>query len=686
MFLNQNQLAREIVSISRTAVTVAGKPADQHDRNQFLSVTLLRYGLEADLLGHSCLGECLYRRVVHQLVAVDLQYYAEDYKELKMSFLALWQVSPEEFPWREFKRRVSGKIHYKWTLVVLEKMVASSPAAALQWLAFDERLLLTTNKDDISKEIDAYVSFEEDLSGRSYPEDLTDHLSLILSDWLSEFSLGEALPDPTFGPGAVAEWSGRLPQLSKALRCVYDADTVDKLCEFYYCDVDDLIVGKPGKASFQNRIIFVPKNALKHRIISAEPCWLSWLQQGIKRPLYDYVEKHPKMFTWFSDQAKSRELARKGSIDGRYATIDFSSASDAVTKTLVQAVYKRTWIVDPLLLTRSTTALLPDGRIISLEKFAPMGSATCFVTMDLLFLSICELAIRTALGRPGAVGDYVVYGDDVIIRQDAVQQFLNMCDQLGLRVNADKTYCDPTTPHLYREACGIEAMDGADVTPLRYSRFQEPILASGPVDVTWWTSMISLMNRCLVEYHYDQTRSVLVECIKRSIARGDARKRELARSIWEHALRIDRSDYLEGFDGPLAVVVPDGTATNYHCKAGSDWDESNKAKPSYQRNYVLVRAPSLRPVSVRKVVEDAANNGDLEPLRAALHLWDFKAQSRRPTEADNLWHQALKFTLKPGDKYLDYLAGCEGPDTTESLLTSVAGVQALKWVWTRYYP
>lgn len=655
MFMGQLPLAREIGSISRIAVTVAGSPASDHDKNQFLSVTLMRYGLEADLLGKDRIDTCLYRRVVHGIDAVDLRYYAEDYKYLKTQYLSSIQLAPQEESWLCFKRRVAGGIHYKWILAAMAPFY-HSPRACLQWLAFDERLLLDTCKD-ISNEIQAYIDFEATLGQMKYDPVVVDSLSEIVSDWLVGFSLGEEAPDPTFGPGSVADLKGRMPQLEKAASLVYDEATVSKLCEFWDCSVDELIIGKPGKASTVNKIIFRPKNALKHRIISAEPLWLSWLQQAIKRPLYDYVESHPKMFTWFSDQAESRELAMRGSVDGSYATFDFSNASDAITVELVTSVFARTYILDALLLTRSRDARMPDGRLVHLNKFAPMGSATCFVTMDIIVLAICELAIRHALGRPGRRGDYVVYGDDAIIRAEAAGDFAQLSKSLGMTVNADKSYWRTDTPHFYRESCGIEAYDGVDITPYRYSRFQEPLIGGDPTSEQLLTSCISLMNRAYVDYGFQQTRSVVIECFKHTITKcADAAKRRLAQTIWDRLLRVDYSDYLEGFSGPLAVVVPDGTATNYRCC--SRWaDHGRRKDPWFQRLEVKATTREKRVRDPHGVHEDEL-----------LHLWYFKARSDRPSRADDLsewWEPYDSIPLSAG-----------------SLVGSAMGIQSQKWVWS----
>jgi hypothetical protein len=342
------------------------------------------------------------------------------------------------------------------------------------------------------------------------------------------------------------------------------------------------------------------------------------------------------MFTWFSNQETSREYARLGSIDARYATIDFSSASDSVTVPIVAAIFEETEFQELLLDTRSTTALMPDDTIVPLTKFAPMGSATCFAVMDIMFLSICELAVRRSKGRPGRKGDYVVYGDDVTIRADCLEQFLEICSALYLEINREKSY-STQTGMLYRESCGIECLDGRDITPLRYSRFQEPlVVATAPVRRDWWESTVDLMNRCF-SHGLWQTRSVIVELIKLAITRGKKkRKRILSRNIWECTMRIDALDYSRGYDGPMAIVVPDCTATNYRAQVRYNAD--------LQCSEVKVLVPFAKPRDHHEMGPDAE--------QAALYLWYFAALNRPSL---------------PWDASID-ITGC-------------AGTEPDKWVW-----
>jgi hypothetical protein len=404
-----------------------------------------------------------------------------------------------------------------------------------------------------------------------------------------------------------------------------------------------MISGEPEyPGQFVNQIIFVPKNALTRRTISAEPAWLSWLQQAVKELMFSYVETHPKMYTWFSNQEYSRELALKGSIDGSYATIDFSSASDSITVPLVSTLYARTPLRDVLLEVRSRQAKLPDGRVVPLTKYAPMGSATCFATMDIIFLSICERAVRLSLGRTGQKGDYTVYGDDVIIRSDCVDAFKEITYELHLQINEDKSYEYPSGYGVYRESCGIEAYGGVDVTPVRYSRFQDPVIASAPLSSTYWASTVDLMNRLYLTGLY-KTRSVITQIIKFNVTGRRAHK--LSRKIWENILRIDAYDYQKGYDGPIAIITPDGTATNYH--------QRHRLNRALWRVEVRCLVPVAKPVPVDNKCW-LEHHGDCSESQL-LHYWFFLSHTDdRPSSASSFRGSALDGT---------------------------AGTQPDKWVW-----
>lgn len=80
------------------------------------------------------------------------------------------------------------------------------------------------------------------------------------------------------------------------------------------------------------RLQFVPKDAKKYRTIVVEPGLNVLFQQGLGRAIRKRLKKAGVNL---DDQGRNRELARRGSLADHLATIDFSSASDTISKGLL---------------------------------------------------------------------------------------------------------------------------------------------------------------------------------------------------------------------------------------------------------------------------------------------------------------------------------------------------------------
>jgi hypothetical protein len=219
------------------------------------------------------------------------------------------------------------------------------------------------------------------------------------------------------------------------------------------------------------RVVCVPKSILGYRTISMEPSSLMWHQQGCLAALVEYIHKTHQLRQRFvpEDQEPNRNLAWLGSIDGSFATIDLSDASDSVTWPLVQRWFRDTFLYKWMLCTRSTSANLPDGRKLALKKFAPMGSALCFPTESVIFSAIVNCAIRESGGDP-AFSEYRVYGDDIVVEAEFAKAVINRLEANGFRVNTRKSFVDSSADFTFRESCGGEYLNGGDVTPVRLSR------------------------------------------------------------------------------------------------------------------------------------------------------------------------------------------------------------------------
>lgn len=227
------------------------------------------------------------------------------------------------------------------------------------------------------------------------------------------------------------------------------------------------------------RVTHVPKTAKGPRIIAVEPSWRMYIQQGLLRSLVKSIERRglPPRFT---DNTLNRDLARIGSVTQEWSTIDLTSASDMVSATLVSDLLSgRPDFRSALFACRSPQALLPRGDIHPLNKFASMGSATCFPIESMVFAAVAVYAMapRDKRGRISlpidrkVVGQVTVYGDDIIVPTTAYVAVTDALTQFGFSVNRKKSF----SSGFFRESCGGDYYAGHDVS---YVKLRRPLAFS----------------------------------------------------------------------------------------------------------------------------------------------------------------------------------------------------------------
>jgi hypothetical protein len=247
------------------------------------------------------------------------------------------------------------------------------------------------------------------------------------------------------------------------------------------------------------RVCLVPKDSRGPRVISCEPAAMMFIQQGLMRKLYKTIESHPitRGHVNFSDQSINQLMARLGSLSNELATIDLKDASDRVSLSLVRRVFPSHWL-EALEACRSENTILPNGEIVKLNKFAPMGSACCFPVEALVFWACADVAIRTISGRSSR--ELCVYGDDIIIPSKYAEVVIHSLETIGLLVNRDKCYVDGP----FRESCGGDYYLGVDVTPVR---FKKPIGLSG----TMLERSADFVNEFITKFGYAEARDVIAQ-------------------------------------------------------------------------------------------------------------------------------------------------------------------------------
>jgi hypothetical protein len=203
-----------------------------------------------------------------------------------------------------------------------------------------------------------------------------------------------------------------------------------------------------------NKLSFVPKTAKTNRTIAVEPLLNGLFQKGIDQ----YMRKRLSLFNIdLSDQGKNQEFAREGSMndseDG-FVTIDLKSASDSISTELVRSLLPDDWY---RLLARTRSPCYELDKVVkAYNKFCSMGNGFCFPLESLIFASAC---VSLDCGSPGV--DFLVYGDDLIVRKRYAKDLISLLGNWGFRVNTDKTFLEGP----FRESCGRDWFGGQDVRP-----------------------------------------------------------------------------------------------------------------------------------------------------------------------------------------------------------------------------
>jgi hypothetical protein len=269
---------------------------------------------------------------------------------------------------------------------------------------------------------------------------------------------------PKHGPGAVStkeklETKYQWTNVSDRITDVYPFDAYFCASQGHVCDTYSDF-SEIGGVSNSARVVLVPKDSRGPRLISCEPVDNQWIQQGLGRAIVELVEKHPdtECQVNFTFQSSNRTAALYGSENGRYATLDLKEASDRVSLELVRLLFPQD-LQRFLECCRSTSTVLPDGRVLELRKFAPMGSCLCFPILALTVFSILYAGAPDA----GTRERILVYGDDVIVPTAYAGDAMVLLELFGLKVNRDKSCIGG----LFRESCGMDAFKGSDVTPVR---------------------------------------------------------------------------------------------------------------------------------------------------------------------------------------------------------------------------
>lgn len=266
-------------------------------------------------------------------------------------------------------------------------------------------------------------------------------------------------------------------------------------------------------------ITTVPKQFDIERTVITEPTLNMWFQRGLGLRLDSILLKRTGIsLTYQPDH--NREMARLGSIDGSFGTIDLSSASDRIALSLCEEILPL-YFVRWLKLLRTKRVRRPDGSERELYMVSSMGNGFTFSLQTMIFASIV-IACYRLLGikalkprnpkkipvnlpladeitridgsRPGNFG---VFGDDIIVCREAYDYVVHALELFGFVVNTDKSFNTGD----FRESCGSDYWRGSLVRGCYIKHLETPMDCYSAINrLIAWSARTSVTVELLVAH------------------------------------------------------------------------------------------------------------------------------------------------------------------------------------------
>jgi hypothetical protein len=261
------------------------------------------------------------------------------------------------------------------------------------------------------------------------------------------------------------------------------------------------------------KLVCVPKDSRGPRLICVHPKEAVWIQLGLAKKLEAQISSHRLTAGRinFTDQTVNANIALLSSKSQRFTTLDLKEASDRMSCELVRHLFGD-WLYAIISCTRAECIKLLDGRVIPLQKWAPMGNGLTFPVQSLVFWSLVRAGISTHYGV--SCDEVYVFGDDIAFPSEYTEGAIGGLVMAGLVPNMAKTF----SKGFFRESCGTDAFKGVSVTPLR-------MRAGDIVTLKHIVSTLDLAKRLRLA-GYEQCASFLYR-----VVRSTLEKRRLALPI-----------------------------------------------------------------------------------------------------------------------------------------------------------
>lgn len=236
----------------------------------------------------------------------------------------------------------------------------------------------------------------------------------------------------------------------------------------------------------------VRKDREEDRTTCKEPTLNMFYQLGAKEQFEAVLIK--SLSIDISNQpVKNQFLAKRGSMDGSFATLDLKSASDSISIELVRRLLPRS-VFDVLMRIRSPRTHV-GKQLVELNMISTMGNGFTFALMTLIFACLVQAVyikngIKATFGsdedrkksftaRRNGVAEELyltesklatlncaVFGDDIIVLSHLYGDVVQALTASGFTVNEKKSFS--TGP--FRESCGGDFFKGFPVRGIYVKR------------------------------------------------------------------------------------------------------------------------------------------------------------------------------------------------------------------------
>jgi hypothetical protein len=278
---------------------------------------------------------------------------------------------------------------------------------------------------------------------------------------LGDFESEEFFEMPDWGPGASTLIKRRDASSVKKFQCetgitrdLYALIPTGLLEEKYPLWARQLVLS--GFPTFQvgNKVVTVPKNAMTNRVIAIEPGINLWFQKSVGEMIGRRLRRYGVDLRY---QSRNQQLALKGSKTNLLATVDLSSASDSISRAVVEELLPPRWfhVMDACRSHYGSRGTQTK----KWEKFSSMGNGFTFQLESLIFYAVASCCTEYL---HISSSDVSAYGDDVILPSASYGLFAEMLEFYGFQINEKKSHFDSP----FRESCGSHYFSGVDVKPV----------------------------------------------------------------------------------------------------------------------------------------------------------------------------------------------------------------------------